>query len=60
MLQTDHKEVILPSNHTTDEVPKGNVGHDIIVYGGEEIDITVDNISEEESVEECNEQDDEF
>ena len=59
LFHPDYKYMIPLSNHTTNEGHKGTVGHDVIVFGEEERDITDDNISEDESVGECNEQDDE-
>ena len=54
-----YEEGIPPSNHTTNEEPKGNVGHDVIVFGKEERDTTEDNRSEDASAGERNGQDDE-
>ena len=50
LLQTDYKKVIPPPNQTTNEEPKRKVGHDVIIVGEEERDITEDNISEDGSV----------
>ena len=33
LLQPDYEEVIPPSNNTTNEEPKGKVGHNVIVFG---------------------------
>ena len=54
LLQPDYKEVLPPSNHTTNEEPKGNLGHEAIVFGEEERDITEYNRSEDKSVVELN------
>ena len=34
MLQPDYKEVIPPSNKTTNKQPKGNLVHDVIAFEG--------------------------
>ena len=51
--------MIPPSNHTNNEEPKGNLGRGVISLGQEKIDITKYSISEDESVREYNEEDDE-
>ena len=56
-MQHDYEEVISQSNHITNKEDKGNLGHDAITFGEEEIDITEYNRSEDESVREWNEQD---
>ena len=50
ILKPDYKEVIPPLNHTTSEEPKGNGGHEVIIFGEEERDTTEDNTSGDDSV----------
>ena len=47
-MQHDYEEVISQSNHITNKEDKGNLGHDAITFGEEEIDITEYNRSEDE------------
>ena len=47
LLQPYYEKFIPISNHATNEETRVNVGHDVIIFGEEEIDITEDNISED-------------
>ena len=38
--QSDYKELIPPINHTTNDKTKGKEGHDVIIFGEEDRDIT--------------------